>query len=290
MTTIFEKRFVRRILSWLTMLLALLIATPIISHAHSLFIQSSRYEVDKGKKSPMFFCYGHHVPVDDGVRAAKLKYVQVHTPSGEVREITIRNETSLHSYMVEYDEPGTYILTAETTPGYYTMYIDKKGRTRHAIKPKSAIAEKADKILTSLYSKQYTKTYVVCEKPTAPFPGRIGLDLELVPARDVSTLKPGEELELKVFFKGEPYDGPGEWDATYSGFSTEAEDNFHPKTQVKGGVFKVRLPNAGRWFVRYWIKVDAEGPEKEEFNQAKSTASLVFQIPNKRRNPKIDAH
>jgi hypothetical protein len=32
------------------------------------------------------------------------------------------------------------VLTAETNPGYYTVYVDKKGRQRHTIKPKSAIA------------------------------------------------------------------------------------------------------------------------------------------------------
>ena len=71
--------------------------TPAVSYGHSLYIQSSRYKVHEGKKSPLFFCYGHHVPVDDGVRAKKLKSVRVLTPQGETREITVRDETCLHS-------------------------------------------------------------------------------------------------------------------------------------------------------------------------------------------------
>lgn len=182
---------------------------PVGAYGHSLYIKSSRYQVKEGKRSPLYFCYGHHVPVDDGLRAKKLKSVRVHTPSSEVQEIAIRNETGLHSYMVSYDVPGTYVLTAETNPGYYTVYIDKKGRERHTIKPKSAIADKAKEVKKSLYSKQYTKTYVVCETPSNDFPARVGLPLGLVPSKDITTLKAGDELELKVYFNGNLYTGEG---------------------------------------------------------------------------------
>jgi uncharacterized GH25 family protein len=258
--------------------------------AHSLYIQSGRYQVSKGKQSPLFFCYGHHIPVDDGLRAKKLKSVKVQDPSGKVREITIRNETCLHSYMVDYDMPGTYVLTAETNPGYYTVYIDQKGRERHTIKPKSAVISEAREVNKSLYSQQYTKTYVVCESPSENFPARVGLPLELVPSVDPGTLKPGQTLELTVFFKGAPYTGQGTWDATYNGFSTVAEDYFHPRTEGVGPTVRIPIPNAGRWFVRYFIKINAEGDEKLEFTQLKHTATLVFQIPNERITPKSDSH
>ncbi|MFP4226127.1 MAG: DUF4198 domain-containing protein [Desulfobacterales bacterium] len=264
-------------------LLAVFLLYPAISaqvYGHSMFIQSSRYKVHEGKASPLFFCYGHHVPVDDGVRANKLKSVRVYTPAGDVREISVRNETCLHSYMVSYDAPGTYVLAAETNPGYYTVYIDKKGRERHTIKPKSAVMEQAKKIRLSLYSKQYTKSYVTCEKPSADFPGRIGQQLELVPVRDVSELKVGEDLELKVYFRGSPYTGRSTWDATYNGFSTRAEDNFHSKTAVSGDTLRIPIPRPGRWYVRYSIKADAVGADREDYNKEKQTASLVFQIPN----------
>jgi uncharacterized GH25 family protein len=263
---------------------------PAVCYGHSLFIQSSRYHVSEGKQSPLFFCYGHRFPVDDGVRAKKLKSVRVYTPGGEVREIVIRDETSLHSYMVNYDAPGTYVLAAETNPGYYTMYIDRKGRKRHTIKPKSSVIDRAKEIITSLYSKQYTKTYVVCDEPSASFPSRIGLPLELVPTKDISTLKPGETLELKVYFNGKPYTGQGTWDATYNGFSTQAEDNFFPRTAVSGDTIRLTVPHPGRWYFRYSIKIDAAGKDLEQYTQMKHTATLVFEIPNERKAPASTSH
>jgi len=256
------------------------------SYGHSLFIQSSRYHVYEGKASPLFFCYGHHFPVDDGVRANKLKSVCVHAPSGGVREINLRDETCLHSYMIEYDAPGTYVLAAESNPGYYTVYIDQKGRKRHTIKPKGAIIDQAKEISLSLYSKQYTKSYVTCERPSPAFPGRIGQVLELVPTRDISELKAGDDLILKVYLKGASYTGEGTWDATYNGFSTVAEDNFYPKTKVAGDTIKIKIPHPGRWYVRYFIKIDATGADREKYSQEKRTATLVFQIPNERKTPR----
>jgi uncharacterized GH25 family protein len=273
---------------WLSVfsLAAIGILSPTASLAHSLFIQSSRYLVAQGKHSPLFFCYGHRVPVDDGLRAKKLEKVEVRTPGGEIKQITIRPETSLHSYMVGYEKPGTYVLSAETNPGYYTIYIDKQGRSHHALKPKSDVKDKAAKIPKSLYSKQFSKTYVVCESPSEVFPARIGQKLELVPSQDISKLKAGDTLELKVYFKGEPYQGKGTWDATYNGFSTESEDFYYPKKQVNGPGIKAFIPCPGRWFLRYFIDIPAAGEDKEKYSQERNTATLVFQVagPRKRAN------
>jgi uncharacterized GH25 family protein len=266
------------------------ILSPAVSLAHTLYIQSSRHQVAEGKRSPLFFCYGHRVPVDDGVRAKKLKKVEVRRPGGQIEQVSIRPVTSLHSYMVKYDKPGTYVLSAETSPGYYTVYIDKRGRERHALKPKSDVMDKAQIIEKSFYSKQFSKTYVVCEKPSEKFPARIGQKLELVPDRDTTTLKAGDTLELKVYFNDKPYQGAGSWDATYNGFSTESENFFYSKSQVSGPGFKVFIPRPGRWYLRYFIKTPAKGKDREQYNQEKNTATLVFEIPNKRKTQKAGTH
>ena len=106
------------------------------------------------------------------------------------------------SFRVFSSAPGTYVLATETNPGYYTVYIDKKGRERQTIKPKRAVIDKAKEIKKCLYSKQYAKTCVVCQTASENFPARIGLPLELVPSGDISALKPGEELKLKVYYNG----------------------------------------------------------------------------------------
>jgi uncharacterized GH25 family protein len=258
--------------------------------AHSLYIQSTRYAADKGKSLPLFFCYGHHVPVADGIRGKKLKQVQIIAPDGTVSEAAIRDDTSLHSYMVNYDTPGTWILAAETTPGFFTMYTDKKGRDRHAIKPMDHVREEAVEIHKSYYSRQFAKAYVSCESPSNDFPARAGLFLELSPVEDIFGLKAGETLALDVYMDGEPYTGEGVWDATYMGFSTESEDHFHPKTPVTGSRLSIPIPNPGRWFVRYAVTVPAPEKDRDKYMQMKLTTTLTFQIDNARKTPETDSH
>ncbi|WDP92744.1 MAG: DUF4198 domain-containing protein [Desulfobacter sp.] len=267
----------------------LLFSAPQV-RAHSLYIQSTRYFADPGKSLPLFFCYGHYVPVADGIRGKKLNRVNVIAPDGTATPMAVRNETGLHSYMVDYNTPGTWTLTAETTPGYYTVYTDKKGRERHTIKPMARIKERARKVHKSYFAKQYAKTYVNCKTPSQEFPAAVGLPLELVPVKDIFTLKPGDPLELDVMLDGKPYAGKGTWDATYLGFSTLAEDNFYPKTPVEGSRLSIPIPHAGRWFVRYFIKKDAPEADRDNYLQMKLTATLTFQIDNERKTPKAQGH
>jgi uncharacterized GH25 family protein len=256
------------------------------SFAHSLFIQSSRYKVSDGKRSPFFFGYGHCIPVDDGVRSKKLNNIRIYSPKGEVKNVEIRDETCLHSYMVNYDTPGTWMLAAQTNPGYYTVYTDKKGKERHAIKSIDKIRDKAASIEKSFYSKQYTKTYVVCGAPSATPPQKAGFVLELMPKNDMFSLKPGQTLELIVLHNGKPFEGQGSWDATYNGFSTESEDYFFPKTRVSGSKISIPIPNPGRWYIRYSVKIPAPEVEKDKYKEMKLTATLVFQINNKPKKTK----
>lgn len=254
-----------------------------IALAHSMFIQSGRHRVDEGKKTPLFFCYGHHFPVDDGVRSKKLVAITVHDPEGEVFAFSPRADTCLQSQMVEYEKPGIYVLSAETNPGFYTKWVDKKGRNRSSIKPMSAVKDKASKIEKSLYSKQYAKTYVRCGESNGKFQGFVGLPLELVPMQDPTTLKPGETLTLQVYRDGKPYTGAGQWDATYGGYSTESEDLALPRQTSQGGTISVPFDHAGRWFIRYFIKTAATPDKSDEYLQLKQTATLVVLVPNQRR-------
>ncbi len=251
--------------------------------AHTMFIQPTQFQLRQGKSSPFLFCYGHTIPFADGIRGEKLKKVSVISPAGDVLPVPIRNETSLHSYMVDYNAPGTWMLTAETTPGFYTVYVDKKGREHHVIKPLSAVREKAEKVVMSLFVKQYSKSYVACSTPSKGEFLVAGLGLELVPKNNLFALKPGQTLELEILKDGKPFTGEGVWDATYNGFSTQPEDMFFPKTKVKGSRFSMIIEHPGRWFLRYTTTKDAPKADRKNYHQLKLSTSLVFQVDNERR-------
>lgn len=267
-----------------SMTLMFLVA-PSLAMAHSLFIQSGRYHVSKGKGTPLFFCFGHHFPVDDAVRYKKLNYVKITAPNETEKEVALRDEKSLHSYVIKYDEPGTYVLSAETNPGYFAMYTDKKGRKRHSLKPMTTFVDNAQSIETSMRSSQWTKTYVVCDVPSEKFPGYIGLPMEIVPDSDPSQFKLGDTVSFRIMNDGKPYEADGVLDATYGGFSTEAEDMYIPRTEVKDGKFSIPIDQSGRWFVRFFTKYDAPENMKDQYLTEKRTTTLTFMVRNERIRP-----
>ncbi|MFP4348350.1 MAG: DUF4198 domain-containing protein [Desulfococcaceae bacterium] len=233
---------------------------------------------------------GHHFPVDNAIRREKFAYIRITAPDGTETEIALRNKKALHSYLVHYDEPGVYALAAGTVPGFFAMYIDKSRRKRHPLNPLKTFSDKAEEILSSMRSSQWAKSYVLCEKASGPFPARIGLPMELVPGTDLFALKPGDRLELQVYNEGNPYEGPGFWDATYTGFSTEAEDMYIQRTAASTGRFVVPIDVAGRWFVRFFNKTPAPEEHRDAFLREKRTATLVFEVRNPRKRPELEGH
>jgi uncharacterized GH25 family protein len=277
---------IRRI-TWPAMLTVLALALCAdLALAHSLYIQSGRHRVSEGKQSPLFFGFGHHIPVDEGVRPDMLAAIKVFDPAGRVKELAPREETGLQSQMVEYSEPGVYVLTAETAPGHYTMWQDKKGHQHHTMKPMSAVADQASKIEKSIYFRSFTKTYVRCGEPGGAFAGRVGLGLELVPSQDPTGLKAGDTLTLRVFRDGRPYAGEGRWTATYDGYSTEAMDLYQPGRTVTGDAFAVSLDRPGRWYISYSCTEDAAQDDRKEYLQLRQATTLTVLVPNERKQPR----
>lgn len=263
---------------------------PSLTMAHSIFIQSGRYQLSVGKGSPLFFCYGHHFPVDDAVRRKKLAFVQVMAPDGSVTDVELKDEKSLHSYQIKYDKQGTYVLTAETMPGYFAMYTDKKGRKRHSLKTLDTFVDKAESVQSSMRSSQWAKTYVTCDTPSETFPAEVGLPMELVPDKDPTQLKEGDTITFTVINDGKPYEGAGAWDATYAGFSTEAEDMYYSRKEINGGKFSLPVDHSGRWFVRFFTKNDAPEEMKSKYFKEKRTSTVTFLVRNERKRPKISDH
>lgn len=250
-------------------------------HAHTLWIQSSRYKVKRRLAKPMFFGWGHYLPLDDAISSDKLRYIKVFDPTGSSKMVEIREEKSLHSYIIKYDKVGTYCLAAETNPGYYTVYKNVNGKTHHALKPKSDLPA-AEDIRLSVLTLQSTKAYVVCEEPSDDVPGPVGFQVELIPVQDPTKLKPGDELPLEVFFKGKRFEGKGKWVATYNGYSTAGDDYCHKETEVEGGKFTVPITRPGTWFVRFFFKQEATREEALKCNHLNYKTTLVFQVSGRR--------
>ncbi len=67
-------------------------------------------------------------------------------------------------------------------------------------------APQASKRITEIYSK-YAKALVVVGKPSDFSTRPVGMMIEVVPAVDPATLKPGQSLPVQVLYRGKPAAG-----------------------------------------------------------------------------------
>jgi uncharacterized GH25 family protein len=264
-----------RIVFTISVILVLLSGNLVLGH--TIFIQSTNYWIQKGYSKYLYFGWGHHLPLDDGIQGKKLRFIKVINPAGDTSDIEIKTGRSLHSYPVEYDTPGTYTLAAATNPGFYTIYIDQEKRIHHHIGPKSEIKDAA-RFIVSLFTHQSAKAFVVCEKPSSETPGPVGFDWEIMPERNPSEIKDGDIVDFTVLYKGKSYTGAGIYWASYNGYSTGFDDYFHTEDTVEKGRFSVHFTRPGIWYVSFYVDQDPPAEIADECNMVRFKSTLVFEV------------
>lgn len=103
----------------------------------------------------------------------------------------------------------------------------------------------------------------LCAPPlgaNAATPSANGLKLEIVPERDPCSLGPGEEIAVRVLFRGQPQLGL----QVYALRADDASAPANARTD-KDGRARLRLDRAGRWMIKtvQMERVEAEGAQWE---------------------------
>jgi uncharacterized GH25 family protein len=101
----------------------------------------------------------------------------------------------------------------------------------------------------------------------------IGDTLEIVPVTNPATVGPGDEMTVRVLFKGQPL--TTNIYATYDGFSKEENTYAYYTEGHKDGTAKVKITQPGIWMVR----VQHTAPEHtEDYDRYVARAALLFEV------------
>ena len=101
----------------------------------------------------------------------------------------------------------------------------------------------------------------------------IGDTLEIVPVTNPATVRPGDEMTVRVLFKGQPLSTNVY--ATYDRFSKEENTYAYYTEGHKDGTAKVKITQAGIWMVR----VQHAAPEHtEDYDRYVARAVLLFEV------------
>ena len=179
--------------------------------------------------------------------------------------------------------PGVYQLGAVSRPTFYTQYIDKSGKTRLKLKPKSEIKD-IKKVLMAVKYQAFAKSYLTVGKWTNPKP--LDHALEIIPRTDLSNLHVGDMVEVDVRFYGKAADhhGPRVWiTSPLTGSSFGQSDGFCLMSYIRDGKAQFRVQSSGQWMIGASHKDDvtADGPLKDLYGKAEQvyhSASLTFTV------------
>lgn len=160
---------------------------------------------------------------------------------------------------------GTAVVAAHRKPMYWTHTT--KGWKQASKKGLSGV------IKSSKYEK-FSKTLLTVGGKTAGFDRVLGQRLEIVPVDDPASVRPGQELTLKVLLDGKPLATPIL--ATFDGFSKQRNTYaYYTEDCCDDGTAKVRITSSGLWMVRVEHKVHEPN---ELYDDHVMRSVLVFEV------------
>ncbi|WP_300672584.1 DUF4198 domain-containing protein [Desulfoluna sp.] len=120
---------------------------------------------------------------------------------------------------------------------------------------------------------KFCKTLVTSGHPDKGYAKVLGQALEIIPVTDPASVAPGEELIVKVLYKGKPL--ATEILATYDGFSGDPNTYAYYSTTGADGLARIKVTHDGTWMIR--VEKKEEVPTSE-YDKHVIRAVLVFGV------------
>ncbi len=174
-------------------LFAVMLAMPV--QAHELWInmtdyspnlwQHPKYSPTPTAKTIAYFGWGHKYPVADFLGEKYLDTLMQIEPDGTTKEITV-GEGGFRAVEIKMGSKGPRVFTAKVNPDYYQKVEGK---------------EDFYKMRYEMYAKALVN---VGKTDGNPFSKPTGLEVEIIPEVNPTTLKPGDTLPVTVLSGGKP--------------------------------------------------------------------------------------
>jgi uncharacterized GH25 family protein len=241
--------------------------------AHTMWLNVSDYSPSKGGNAIVYFGWGHKYPVDDLLDHEKFfKNLYLIDPTGKIESLS-PNPEGLLATRIDFDKKGTYLVTAELKPGFYTMWFEE-GRINHRIGPKTDLSN----VMVSTYYEQFAKAIINVEAGDSNFVAPIGQKIEIVPLKNPIDLRDGDFLPIRILYEGNPLSSYPTVYATYLGFSTQDETYAYTTTADGAGIAEIKIIRPGIWMVKVNYKTHPTEELEDKCNELSYTATLSFEV------------
>ena len=251
---------------------------PAVTSAHVLYLMPERFAVEPGAVLEIRFENGDDFPEGEvPVLPERLRSLRLHSASGEAAFENVQAGERRTTARVRMPGAGTAILTAETLPRFIELAPEKfhaylKHEHLDAVLAWRERAGETAKPGRELYSK-YVKALIHGGRPDETYRREVGFIVEFVPEADPFALRPGDELPVRLLFRGKP-----------------AADVAVQSAWLENGAGRIEVVGRTDTTGRIRVPVRAEGPHRlhaivmERSSGAEADwesfwASLTFEIP-----------
>ena len=234
------------------------------AQAHELIVKPGAMTVQAGANLQVAALSTHVFLISQELEAAKDVKVGYYA-DGKRSDIAVKPNDKTLAYDGTLTAPSsaTFIVTGARLPQIWaTTSEGLKQATRKT--PGASNPYKIEK---------FSKALVNVTPADNGFSTVIGDMLEIVPLTNPTTVRPGDELTVRVLFKGQPL--TTNVYATYDGFSKEENTYAYYTEGHKDGTAKVKITHPGLWIVR----VQHTAPEQtEDYDRYVTRAVLLFEV------------
>lgn len=208
--------------------------------AHEFIIKPVKNSAAKGETLPFSVLSAHVFMVSEEVEP--LAHVSVGLVSGSrERDVSLTENPTLMTLdgAVTLAGEGTVILSGH-----------RKGMiwTQTTTGWKQAPKNECKGVIGSGKYEKFCKTLVTSGRPDTGYAKVLGQDLEIIPVTDPASVFPGDELTVKVLYKGKPL--ATEIFATYDGFSDDPNTYAYYSKSGADGLARVKMTHDGTWMIR----------------------------------------
>ncbi|WP_321494936.1 DUF4198 domain-containing protein [uncultured Desulfobacter sp.] len=252
---------------WMVALAALAISfftcAPAQAHFPWLLLEDGAISANRPLKWVIGF--GHRFPLSGFMDGQDLEETVILGP-GATDRIAVTELSGLQfSSPSPLKAQGSYVLAAKRQASFFTKTTEGYKR-----QPKKGLKN----VLHSGYYHSYMKAVANVGQTPGKVDTVVGHDLEIVPLADPFTLRPGDDLPIKVIFRGKPF--KTDFLATYGGFSTQDNVYGYAAGTDKDGMGKIRILSSGTWLIKVTYKEPYKDPDM--CDEESFLATCTFEI------------